>query len=289
MKKLFVLTIFLLISHSTFSQDLTVIEEDFEKATVLAKQENKLLFIDFYTIWCGPCKKLDKYIFQNDSIRKIMAKDFILLKYDAEKDSIFNISKRYHLNSYPTAIILNSEGFVLNRKYGFAGEEFEELNKSFAEYIEQSLKLNKENKIIKGFSNKKVNVHSYPQFYIDYVNRTNTKINETKEFEKYLEQNPDRMSQEFFSVVTYFAMNVPSSLTDEYLNSKNTYIEMYGEGSVELALYFMSIGKFETSIDQKNEKMFEEAKQFIIKALGKDDAQNLIAMFEEKFEEVKEE
>lgn len=33
---------------------------DLDKALVLAKKENKLVFVDFYTSWCGPCKMLSK-------------------------------------------------------------------------------------------------------------------------------------------------------------------------------------------------------------------------------------
>ena len=32
-----------------------------------AKQENKYIFIDAYTTWCGPCKMMDEYVYANDS------------------------------------------------------------------------------------------------------------------------------------------------------------------------------------------------------------------------------
>ena len=81
---------------STINKDLIVINQNYNEALKIASKQNKLIFIDFYTTWCGPCKKLDKLIFQNDSIQQILKKDFILLKYNAENDTVFHLSKKHH-------------------------------------------------------------------------------------------------------------------------------------------------------------------------------------------------
>ncbi|MEL6969664.1 MAG: thioredoxin family protein, partial [Bacteroidota bacterium] len=57
------------------SKELIVVEQDFGKALEIAAQEEKLLFIDFYTSWCAPCKKLDQLVFQNDSIKEVLGED----------------------------------------------------------------------------------------------------------------------------------------------------------------------------------------------------------------------
>ena len=178
-------------------QKLIIIEQDYEKAKRLANQVNKLLFIDFYTTWCAPCKELDKFVFQNDSIRNLLGKDFVLLKYDAEKDTVFHLSKKHHVSSYPTGIILNKDGFVLNRKYGFPGNDSLSLQNKVIEFTDESIELNKENKILAGYSNKIIS-SKYPEFYIDYVNRTNTKINKS-ELSSYLNNTSDKFSEEYFA------------------------------------------------------------------------------------------
>ena len=76
----------LAVLDKTSTKEFIIIDQDFEKALQVASAENKLIFIDFYTTWCAPCKKLDKLVFKNDSIQQILKKDFVLLKYNAEND-----------------------------------------------------------------------------------------------------------------------------------------------------------------------------------------------------------
>ena len=102
---------------------LTIVEQDYKRALELAAEQDKLLFIDFYTVWCGPCKQLDKYVFQNDSLRRLLGQQVVLLKYDAERDTTFLLSKNYLVSRYPTWLLLTPEGRVLTRKAGFAGSD----------------------------------------------------------------------------------------------------------------------------------------------------------------------
>lgn len=148
MKKiLFLLSLLFFCSRGT-TQGLITIDQDFNKALSLAAQEDKMVFIDFYTTWCAPCKKLENLVFQNDSIKNILKKDFILLKYNAEDDSVYNLSKKHHISSYPTGLILNKRGYVVNRSYGFSGENFQSLSTSVIEFTKESSALNAKNKRI---------------------------------------------------------------------------------------------------------------------------------------------
>ena len=60
-----------------------------EMGSIDLKENNKLGFIDFYTTWCGWCKKLDSDTFTNDTVARILNKYYIAAKVDAEtKDDI---------------------------------------------------------------------------------------------------------------------------------------------------------------------------------------------------------
>ena len=281
MKYFKILAILLTIQANVFSQQLTIIDQDYDKAKSIALKENKLILIDFYTTWCVPCKKLDKLIFQNDTLQQKLAADFILLKYDAEKDKIFNLSKKHHVGSYPTGIILTKDGYIVNRKYGFPDNDLETLEKSFFGFTNEGIQFNKENKIIKGYSNK-IDTSKYPKFYIDYVNRDNTKIDST-EFKKYWETKRDIFSEEYFSVLIYNAGSVPNSISNSLLNNKSKYEELYGVLDVNIALSFLGMGKFQKAILNKSRNEFDKAVEFTKKAQSKEGAEQTIKMFEKYF------
>ena len=61
-----------------------------QSAKVSVSKNEKLFFVDFYTSWCGWCKKMDKDTFTDKVVAKIMNKYFIPTKFDAEGDAAFS-------------------------------------------------------------------------------------------------------------------------------------------------------------------------------------------------------
>ncbi|WP_417369555.1 thioredoxin family protein [Gelidibacter japonicus] len=266
---------------STLSHDLIVIDQDYNEALTIASKENKLIFIDFYTTWCAPCKKLDKLVFQNDSIKQILKKDIILLKYNAENDTVFNLSKKHHVSSYPSGLILHKDGYILNRKYGFPGEDFKSLSNNVLAFINESVNLNKKDKILKGYSNK-IDASKYPKFYVDYINRTNTKINPS-EVNDYFNATKDIFSEEYFSTLLYFAYNASDNIANTTLENRNKYLTLYGKTDVETLMYFLTSGKFERAIKEKNRKKYEEAVSFAKTGLSKEWTDDILPSFEKDY------
>ncbi|MBK9283276.1 MAG: thioredoxin family protein [Sphingobacteriaceae bacterium] len=86
----------------------------FEKA----KKENKLIFIDAYTTWCGPCKWMAKNIFTNDTVADYYNTSYINYKLDMEKGEGLEFAKKYNVSCYPNLIVLNSSGELVHRGAG---------------------------------------------------------------------------------------------------------------------------------------------------------------------------
>ena len=60
-------------------------EGNWEKILKQAKKEKKLIFVDCYTSWCGPCKMLAKNVFTQDKVADFYNTEFVCVKMDMEK------------------------------------------------------------------------------------------------------------------------------------------------------------------------------------------------------------
>lgn len=55
-----------------------------------SKIGDKLYFIDFYTTWCGYCKKMDRETFTDPTVAKILNHYYYPVKFDAESHQSIN-------------------------------------------------------------------------------------------------------------------------------------------------------------------------------------------------------
>lgn len=90
---------------------------DFIAAQAAASKEKKVILIDFYTTWCGPCKMLDKTTWKDAKVQALLNDKTIALKIDAEKET--ELAKRYRVSAYPTIMIINADGSEVDRLVGY--------------------------------------------------------------------------------------------------------------------------------------------------------------------------
>lgn len=90
----------------------------FEEAKAKAKAENKVLFVDFYTAWCVPCLEFTRNVLTDKEVGEAMNKSFISLKYDAEKGDGIALAERYKVAGYPTLLVIDTDGNVLEEVGG---------------------------------------------------------------------------------------------------------------------------------------------------------------------------
>lgn len=119
-KRLLYLICFLCVWDIVSAQDRSIRFEEgtFQTALEKAKQENKLLFVDCYTSWCGPCKMLARDVFTNNEVADYFNEHFISLKVDCEKGEGPEIKNRFGVSGYPTLLFINGKGEVVNKIVG---------------------------------------------------------------------------------------------------------------------------------------------------------------------------
>lgn len=123
MKK--ILTAFLIVlSVLSFAQEGIKFEtSDFKTILAKAKKENKLIFLDAYTTWCGPCKLMAKNIFTLKSVGDHYNANFVNAKIDMEKGEGIDIAKKYDVKVFPTYLFIDGNGELVHRTVGYVPEK----------------------------------------------------------------------------------------------------------------------------------------------------------------------
>lgn len=95
-----------------------------------AKTENKYIFVDCFATWCGPCKQMDKDIYQNEEVGNYINKNFVSVKVQMDttmqdKENVRkwyyqaqNFRKDYKVSAYPTFLFFSHDGKVVHRDAG---------------------------------------------------------------------------------------------------------------------------------------------------------------------------
>ncbi len=118
MKKLLVAASLMLAFVSSQAQ-ITFHEGDWASALAKAKTENKIIFVDAYTTWCGPCKMMAKNIFTLPAVGEVYNKHFVNMKIDMEKGEGVDLAQQFGVNVYPTFLFVGADGSLLHRGVGY--------------------------------------------------------------------------------------------------------------------------------------------------------------------------
>lgn len=117
-RKLSLFAFFLTVSLSSFAQGIEFFHGTWEEALVKAETEGKLIFVDAYTTWCGPCKRMSADVFPQAEVGEIFNANFINVKLDMEKAESVSFRKVHSVRAYPTMFWINGKDEVVHTTVG---------------------------------------------------------------------------------------------------------------------------------------------------------------------------
>jgi len=95
------------------------IESDWNKALEEAKKQHKLIFLDAYATWCGPCKLLKKNTFPDKAAGTFFNEHFISVAVDMEKGLGPRLAEQFRVDAYPTLVIADENGNAVAYTKGY--------------------------------------------------------------------------------------------------------------------------------------------------------------------------
>lgn len=117
MKKIIILLLFSLSTLFVFGQGIRFVSS-YEEALKQAAREQKFIFIDVYTQWCGPCKMMAANTFPLKKVGDYFNKHFISLQLDAETPEGKVLTEKFGVSAYPTLLFLDQNGNLLSKEAG---------------------------------------------------------------------------------------------------------------------------------------------------------------------------
>lgn len=89
-----------------------------EETLAKAKEEDKIIFVDAFTTWCGPCKSMAANTFPNPEVGALFNQHFISVKIDMEKEMGLQFKKKFPVSAFPTLFFIDYDEAVVKKVVG---------------------------------------------------------------------------------------------------------------------------------------------------------------------------
>ena len=106
---------------------------DYGDALERAQKEDKHVLVDFYTNWCGWCKKMDRDTYSDSTVSAYLRQNFVLSRVNAESDRRFKVgdgtmsgaelARDFRVNSFPITWFIKPDGSRLDKVTGYVGPD----------------------------------------------------------------------------------------------------------------------------------------------------------------------
>lgn len=120
MRKAIVLSFYFITSLSLnlFAQGIDFEDSSWADVREKASEEDKIIFVDAYAAWCGPCKMMAKNVFTDESVGEFYNENFVNFKLDMEKGEGIEFAEHYGVRAYPTLLFISASGDIVHQSLG---------------------------------------------------------------------------------------------------------------------------------------------------------------------------
>lgn len=224
---------------------------EWREAIKLAEKENKIIFIDAYTSWCGPCKKMAKYEFVKEDVGEFFNDHFINLKLDMESKDGRKFDAQYPVSAYPTLIFMDAKGNVVKREKGARkGHQLIAMGKAVLGKYDFSEKY--EEGYVKGNRDFDLVLN-----YIKSLNQSGK--SSLKVANDYLDSDPDITEQQRLDLIYEAAEESDSKIFAEMQKNKKKVISSKGEIAYNKKVRKACLSTIDKAVEFEADFLYEEA------------------------------
>lgn len=263
------------VTMSLLAQGIQFREGSWKEILEIAKKENKLVFVDSYTSWCGPCKKMVKEIFPLKEVGDFYNANFICYKLDCEKGDGVEVAKTYQITSFPTYLFVDGNGKLFYRSGAYmTAEKFIAEGKIALEEFSDKRTIEEWDAL---YLRKKNNA-SFLKGYI--AKRSRAKLDNADIFDQYIsvEKEKNLLDAGFLNELLAYdnKLNAGGACADFIVNHWDRIREIVGmkdKDMAEILSYSMGGYSYRRAVKEKNEERFNnylKTMAFLNEKLGVD-------------------
>ncbi len=253
MKKIIAtLSFALFLTHIISAQGIEFFHGTWQETLAKAKAENKLIFVDAFASWCGPCKNMAANVFTQAKVGSYFNDNFINYKVDMEKPENSEFAGKYPVSAYPTLMMLDATGKLVQKVVG--GQQADPL----IEFGKKALL--KTDKSV-DFELTYNEGNREPKFLYEYVKALNLAGKPSlKITNEYLNTQTDLTSDFNLRFLLEGTVEADSRVFDLLVKNQTKAGAVVGADVVKTRLENACKNTVKKAIDFKNEALLEEAK-----------------------------
>jgi thioredoxin-related protein len=239
-----------------------------------AKTENKIVFVDAYTSWCGPCKRMARDIFTQKSVGDVFNAAFVNVKMDMENGEGPALAMRYGVKAYPTYMFVTANGELVHRGLGaMPAEKFIAIGKAAANPETQFFALKKK------YEGGEKNAEFLKNFAFSCTDAQEDALADDVA-NAYLKTQKDLSTDENVAFIFRFAKKLDTEAFQYWLKNRPVFEKKFGKLQAEADLddrLITAIGKPFFN-GQKKEVDMVKAREFALKNAPTDVVERILSL-----------
>lgn len=239
--------------------------QTWEEVLTVAKAQNKIIFLDAYTTWCGPCKKMSREVFPLEKVGEVFNEKFVNIKMDMEQPEGKKVARKYGIRAFPTLLFVNPDGEVVHRVAGFRDQKgLLDLAENASNPARQLTYMNQ--KYEEG--------NREPQFLYDYAYARLEAFSDKGYIQiasEYLATQPDWHSDKNMKFVFDFVNRTDAKMFDFVIDNRLAFNTQFGASKVTQKvekLVSTRIDQLLSLKDGEDEKTFSAAEKLFTQVYG---------------------
>ena len=260
----FSLFIFLCVANFAGAQGIDFFNGTLDEAKALSKKTGKLIFIDCFTTWCGPCKRMASQVFTQQAVGEYYNANFVNMKIDMEKGEGRSVAGTYGITAYPTLIFIDHQGQLVTRKVGGTdGPGFIELGRQAAAKNDQSPAY---------AAQYEAGDHS-PELVYKYIKALNDAGKPSgKIANQYFKTNPKPNNEWDYKIIYEAAQTIDVKAFDLFDKNQKNISNYFSAAQMDAKVKSILNKSIERAVEFQSNEIAGQIKAYAAKKLNKNDA-----------------